>query len=96
MKMLVILYSGADPDRVEQLLEQRHAPGWTRLEHAHGAGSTGRRDATRAWPGESTVFITVLPPDDADSLSTALRELGAKSDGSERLHVAVMPVERFC
>jgi len=96
MKMLMILYSGPDPQRVAHVLEERHAPGWTQLAHARGAGATGRRDATRAWPGESTVFITVLPTEDADALSAALRAFGASADGSERLHVAVLPVERFC
>ena len=96
MKLLMILYSGADPDRVAQLLEQHHARGWTQLAHAHGAGTTGRRDATRAWPGETTVFITVLPAEEAEALSATLRDYGATTDGSERLHVAVLPVERFC
>ena len=55
MKMLVLTYSGADPDRVSALLDAAGVPGHTCLGGARGHGLTGPRAGTRAWPGDVTV-----------------------------------------
>ena len=96
MKLLMILYSGSTPDRISALLDQHEVPGWTQLAHARGAGTTGRRDASRAWPGESTVFVTVLPDERAQEIGAVFRAWSANAAPAERLHLAVLPVERFC
>ena len=49
MKMLMLVYSGASPNRVASLLDAHHAGGWTEFAGVHGAGATGRRAGSRAW-----------------------------------------------
>ena len=95
MRMLWIVYAGPDASRVESALKRLGAPGWTRLDHAHGAGTHGRIEGTRAWPGEETVFISIVPADRADGVADGLAEEAGRVAPAGRLHVAVLPVERF-
>ena len=95
MRLFFLSYAGAEPGRIAARLEAEGVTGHTRLAPAHGHGLTGPREGTRAWPGEVTVFTTVVPDDLAPRLAAALKaESGALPPG-ERLHVAVMPVEAF-
>ena len=95
MKMVLIIYSGRDPRLVTDLLDRHGAGGYTALERGRGAGATGRREGTRAWPGDATLVFSVLPPDRAANLEAALREAAAGLAPGERLHAAVLPIERF-
>ncbi len=95
MRMLWIVYAGATPELVSAALERLGAPGWTRFDHAHGAGSHGRVEGTRAWPGDETVFVSVIPGDQAAAVADGLAAEAAQLPRAERLHVAVLPVERF-
>jgi hypothetical protein len=95
MKMLMLVYSGASPSRVASLLDAHRAGGWTEFAGVHGAGASGRRAGTRAWPGESTLFVSVVPAETAAALRDALREEADRLPSGERLHVAVLPTETF-
>lgn len=94
-KMLWIVYGGPTPARVADALAAVGVSGWTRLEHAHGSGVHGRVEGTRAWPGEETVFIAVV---DSGELSRVTDGLVAERDrftAGERMHIGILPVERF-
>ena len=95
MKMLMVVYSGADSHRVRSLLDRPPSGGYTEFRNAHGVGSTGRREDSRAWPGASTLFVTVLPAEHADALVETLRVETARLPAGDRLHVAVLPTETF-
>ena len=93
MKMLVLTYSGAEPDRVSALLDGAGVPGHTCFERGHGHGLTGPRAGTRAWPGEVTVCFSVVDDAVAEAAATCCR--AAELPPGERLHVAVLPVDSF-
>ena len=93
MKMLVLTYSGADPNRVSALLDEAGVPGHTCLEGARGHGLTGPRAGTRAWPGDVTVCFSVV--DDVLAGVAVTRCRAAHLPSGERLHVAVLPVDSF-
>ncbi len=95
MKLLMIIYSGMSPSRISSLFESHHVAGWTELDHAHGAGATGRREGTRAWPGESSLFFTATDDDRIADLTHALREEKERLEEGERLHVMTLPVDNF-
>ena len=95
MKLVMVIYSGSRPDTVTALLEAHQAQGWTELHGAHGAGASGRREATRAWPGDAAVFFSIVDVARADHLVEALAAEARTLPAGERLHAAVMPVERF-
>ena len=95
VKMLIVVYSGSNPHLISLLLDSHHAGGYTECRNAHGAGSTGRREGSRAWPGESTLFFSVVPADRSEELVDTLREEGARLPPGDRMHVAVLPTETF-
>lgn len=95
MKMLMLVYSGSSPRRISSLLDAHHAGGYTEFRNAHGTGSSGRREGSRAWPGESTLYVSVLPAERTDQLVATLRDESTRLPVGERLHVAVLPTETF-
>jgi hypothetical protein len=95
MKLLLIIYSGSRSRLVPDMLEAHQAGGYTLLDSAHGAGETGRREGTRAWPGEADVYFTIVPEDRSAALADALRLEADHLREGERLHAAVLPTETF-
>ena len=95
MKMLMLVYSGSSPRRISSLLDAHHAGGYTEFRNAHGVGTSGRREGSRAWPGESTLYVSVLPAERTDELVATLRDESTRLPAGERLHVAVLPTETF-
>lgn len=95
MKMLMLIYSGNDPQRISSLLDDHRAGGYTEFRNVRGAGTTGHRDGSRAWPGESAMFISIVPTETADDLVELLRGEAGRLPRGERLHVAVLPTETF-
>jgi hypothetical protein len=95
MTTLLLIYAGPNPGRISSWLDAHHVRGWTELSGAHGAGSTGRREGTRAWPGESTVVMTVVPEDVLPALADALKREQAALPAGERLHVAALKTDFF-
>ena len=94
MKMLMLVYSGSTPQRISSLLDAHHA-GYTEFHNAHGTGSTGKRDGSRAWPGDSTLWVSVVPEPAVAELVGALREETSRLAAGARLHVAVLPTDSF-
>ena len=95
MKLLLLIYSGPTPERISALLELHDAPGFTQLEPARGAGSSGRMAGTRAWPGTSTVFMSVIPTERVTVMRAALLDYRSAAVEGEHLHVATMPIDDY-
>lgn len=95
MRMLMVVYSGSNPQKISSLLDAHHAGGYTEFRNAHGVGSTGKREGSRAWPGESTLFVTVVPEAQSEELVETLRGETPRLPIGERLHVAVLPTVAF-
>jgi hypothetical protein len=95
MRLFWIVYTGATPERVATALHSLGAPGWTRLDHAHGAGTHGRIEGSRAWPGEETVFMAIVPGERVAALTDGLAAEQQRLAKGERLHFAVAPIEHF-
>lgn len=95
MRMFMLMYSGPKSARVEEILERHDVHAWTSYAGGHGSGRTGRHEGTRAWPGETTMVLSVVPVANADALAAALEQEAKALPAGERLHMAVMPIERF-
>jgi hypothetical protein len=95
MKLLLIVHGGDDRDLVPALLDRHEVRGWTQLAGVHGAGTSGRREGTRAWPGDSALYFTAVDATKADELAGALATAARDLPAGDRLHVMVMPVEHF-
>lgn len=95
MRTFLLMYGGPDQSRVPALLERHGISHYTSFAGGHGVGSTGRREGTRAWPGETTMIVSLVPDDRATSLADELQREAESLPAGERLHVAVLPTERF-
>lgn len=95
MKMFMLMYSGPSPRRVEEILERHDVHAWTSYTGGKGAGTTGRHEGNRAWPGETTMVMSVVPTGNAEALAAAMEQEAEALPPGERLHLAVLPIERF-
>lgn len=95
LKMLVIIYSGPEPERITTVLDAHPISGYTEFGEVRGVGATGRREGSRAWPGRSTLFMSVVEEEHAATVVRDLREIARRLPEGQRLHVAVLPVEQF-
>jgi hypothetical protein len=95
MKLLLVIYSGSQSELVPELLDQHQAGGYTELGPVHGAGRTGKRAGSRAWPGDASVFFSIVPSGRVDALLAALQKRSSELQSGERLHAAVLPTETF-
>jgi hypothetical protein len=95
MKMFWIIYAGPRSAQITETLLAHGAAGYTEFPRAHGAGTHGRIEGTRAWPGEETVVTSVVTADRTNDVTAGLRALQQSLQPGERLHFAVLPVEHF-
>ncbi|MDZ4674264.1 MAG: hypothetical protein SGI84_07410 [Gemmatimonadota bacterium] len=95
MKMLVIIYSGAEPARVRSILDAHPIGGYTEFDPVHGVGTSGRREGSRAWPGLSRLFMSVMSAECARAVGAAMRTEAGNLPPGERLHVGVLAMEEF-
>jgi len=95
MRMILVIYSGPAPDVVPAILDAQETHGYTRFSHAHGAGASGRKEGTRAWPGDAEVYFSVVAAEAVDPILQAVRKRQQSAVPGERLHAAALPVESF-
>jgi len=95
MKLLMLIYSGANLRDIESLLNAHDVDGYTAVSEARGAGPTGRLLGTRAWPGTAEVLMTVVPDGRVDEVRTALHGWRERAPEGEHLHVITLPVEDY-
>jgi hypothetical protein len=95
MKLLLVIYSGSQSQLVPELFDEHHAGGYSQLENVHGAGTTGKRAGSREWPGDASVYFSIVPSERVDGLVNALRGRAEQLEPGERLHTAVIPTDNF-
>jgi hypothetical protein len=95
MKMLMILYTGDSPHLVSDLLSACGDCPFTEFLGGLGKGHHHRHEGTRAFPGQTTMTVSVLPTDQAEVVSKKLADVARGLPEPDRLHVAVLPVEDF-
>lgn len=95
MNLLLVIYTGSRNRLVPELFDRHHTRGYTELRGGHGSGDGGRREGTRAWPGDASVFFSLVPNERIPELTAALREQKNVLEPGESLHVAVLPTDIF-
>jgi hypothetical protein len=95
MKMVMVVCPESRIGEVQALMDEHHLQGYTELTDVRGAGVTGKRLGTRAYPGSSCMVFAAVEGSKADELVTALEGLCRECSPAEGLRVLVLPVERM-
>jgi hypothetical protein len=72
MKLLMIIVDTACREELEVLLRRHRVTGYTEIPDTHGIGVSGVRMGSRAHPKTSSIFFTVLEPDQVDPLKESI------------------------
>jgi hypothetical protein len=72
MKLLLVLVASDCLPEVQRLIEEHDVHAYTEVPNILGAGRSGRHLGTRAFPGTSSMLLTILPAAEAERLSQAL------------------------
>jgi Nitrogen regulatory protein P-II len=95
MKLVMILVDADRAPDVERVLEARGLPGYTEIPQVLGKGHTGRKLGTRAFPGATTLYFTVIPATDVDGLAGELRHLREARGPAEGLRAFTLDTEEL-
>lgn len=68
MQMLMIIVESAHKEKLEAALTERHVLGYTEIPTVYGAGSSGMRLGSRAFPETSSIIFTVVEKEKVDAL----------------------------
>lgn len=93
-KMVLIICPESRLDEMRELLDEHHLEGYTELDNVRGAGTSGKRLGTRAYPGSSCMVFVVVEGSKVEELLEALEEFCGQSSGAEGVRTVVLPVER--
>jgi hypothetical protein len=91
MKLLMIIVDESHKEEVETFLHRSGVPGYTELPHALGAGATGPRLGSSAFPGTSALILSILEDEMIPRLRDGIREFCASC--GERAKMVVLGVE---
>ncbi len=78
MKLVLLVFNFIYDDAVRSILERLRLPGFTEMPRVFGAGESGKRFGTHAFPGHDTMIFAVLSE---AQLETFLREITALKTG---------------
>ena len=92
-KLLLILCSSGETGEIRKLLQAHAVEGFTEISGALGAGATGLRLGTRAFPGSASVIFSATSAEKCDELVPELRKLSSECCPGEGLKVYVLDVE---
>ena len=95
MKLVMILVDADRAPDVEGILEHRGLPGYTEIPQVLGKGHTGRKLGTRAFPGATALYFTVISPAQIAGLAEELRRLGEARGSAEGLRAFTLDTEEL-
>lgn len=93
MKMLMLIVPSESRDRIESALTSEEVAGYTEIAGAYGRGMSGLRLGSRAFPGTSSLILTMLEENRVEPLLQALRTTCPECAGA--MHAVVWGVERL-
>jgi hypothetical protein len=94
MRLLMIVVDSNHRDDVEEILDRHNVPGFSELPNVLGKGETGRKLGSRAFPGSSTLYFTVVEPGLCEPLCGELRALNERAGKEEGLFAFTMEAEK--
>jgi hypothetical protein len=72
MKLMMIIIDTECREELEVLFKHHDVTGYTEIPNTHGVGETGIRMGSGAYPKTSSIFFTVVEPDQVQPLKEGL------------------------
>lgn len=94
MKLILMLHAGPAGDRLHRVADELGLMAHTDLGVIHGAGSSGRHEGSRAFPGDGHAMFAVVDDARAAGLLPDLTRVRDALPAGERLHAFILPVEQ--
>ena len=92
MEFLIIVCSSTLQEEIDQLFDKLVITGYTKIPQATGAGRVGgTRLNDEVWPGENSVYMIAVSPDQAKEIKVWVREYRA-GDLREGLKLFALPM----
>jgi hypothetical protein len=95
MKLVMVFVDAAHAADVGRVLEAEPLPGYSEFTSVLGKGATGRKLGTRAFPGSSTLFVTVVPTKECRTLVDRLARTREARFPNEGLKVYAFDAEEL-
>ena len=92
MKMVMIVVEHSRRERVEAALQERGVTGYSEIPTVYGAGATGLRFGSSAFPGSSSIILSVVEDGEAEALLKAID--ASCADCRQAMHFVVWGVEK--
>ena len=93
MQMLMIIVESQHKEKLEAALSERHVVGYTEIPTVYGAGQSGMRLGSRAFPETSSIIFTVVEKEKVDELLRAIDQSCA--DCRQAMRMVVWNVDRM-
>ncbi len=94
MKLMMVLVPSDCLSEVQKVIEKHEIHAYTEIPNVLGAGVSGRKMGTRAFPGTTSMILTILPAGDVDSLVTAVKEFSCDTPCQDEIRIFSVPAEK--
>jgi len=94
MRMMMVLTPSDCLADVQKVLDGHEIQAYTEIPNVLGAGESGRKMGTRAFPGTTSMLLTIVSKEEGDRLLAAIREYAEKCKCCNEVRIFALPAER--
>ena len=80
MKLLMIIADSVLDDQVRAMLHAEGLTGYSEIPDVLGAGTSGEKRGSRAFPGANNMYFTVVSPTQVDRIVNTLRSVSSEHE----------------
>jgi hypothetical protein len=94
MKLMMVLVPSDCLAEMQAVIERHEIHAYTEIPNVLGAGLSGRKLGTRAYPGTTSMILTILPAEQVEALVAAVKEFACDTPCKDEIRIFAMPAER--
>jgi hypothetical protein len=94
MRLMMVLAPSDCLSDVQNLLDDYEIHAYTEIPSVLGAGESGRKMGTRAFPGTTSMILAIVGEDEGERLVAAVRGYGEERRCCHELRIFALPAER--
>ena len=95
MNLLLVMVPSECLEDIQEIVRGHDVKAYTELPNLPGAGASGGRLGTRAFPGTSSILMTVVRPDQTTKIRAALEAYAAEPENCDMIRVFSLPAEQL-